>query len=62
MVPGRTVVERGRVLGADEPAVATAFDGVARRLLAKLPTADWSKRDLEQISPASLPRWADDDA
>jgi 5-methylthioadenosine/S-adenosylhomocysteine deaminase len=57
MAAGRTVVERGRVLGADESAVAVAFDGVARRLLAQLPQVDWAGRDLEQIAPSSLPPW-----
>jgi cytosine/adenosine deaminase-related metal-dependent hydrolase len=57
MVAGRTVVERGRVLGADEAAVATAFEEVSARLYSTLPQIDWAGRGLEQIAPASLPAW-----
>jgi 5-methylthioadenosine/S-adenosylhomocysteine deaminase len=59
IVAGRTVVERGRVLGADEAAVAAAFEGVAERLYATLPQVDWDGRGLEQIAPSSLPAWRD---
>lgn len=55
MVAGRTVVERGRVLGADEPALAAAWEAAAERLFAKLPQVDWAGRTLEQIAPNSLP-------
>lgn len=57
MVAGQTVVEAGRVLGADERAVASAFEGVAARLMATVPRVDWAGRDLEAVAPLSLPRF-----
>jgi cytosine/adenosine deaminase-related metal-dependent hydrolase len=60
MVGGRTVVDRGRVLGTDEPVVAAAFDKAAQRLWATLPGVDWARRDLEQLAPLSLPHWDDE--
>lgn len=59
MVDGRRVVERGRVLGADEPAVAAALEATVRGLWAALPDVDWAGRDLDRLSPPSLPRWED---
>ncbi|SRR5579884_2481214 len=57
MVAGRTVVERGRVLASDEPALAEALAAVCARLWAKLPEQDWAGRSVDALSPPSLPPW-----
>ncbi len=57
MVAGRTVVENGRVLGADEAAVASRLAEAAERLWARAPTIDWAGRSVDQLSPPTLPAW-----
>jgi cytosine/adenosine deaminase-related metal-dependent hydrolase len=58
MVAGRTVVEHGRVLTADEPAVAAALADVTDRLWTRVPRVDWAGHGIDQLSLPSLPRWS----
>jgi hypothetical protein len=58
IVSGEVVVERGRVLHADEAAVSTRLADALAQLWSRLPQADPAGRGVEQLSPMSLPRWS----
>lgn len=55
IVDGRVVVEGGRVPGLDEAAVAARLQAGAERMWANLSAGDWAGRDVDALSPQSLP-------
>jgi cytosine/adenosine deaminase-related metal-dependent hydrolase len=59
-VDGRIVVDRGRIEGIDERALARDAQAAAERLWRATPATDWAKRAVDEISPPSLPMWRGD--
>jgi hypothetical protein len=55
IVNGRTVVEGGRVPGLDEAAVTRALQEAAEGMWAGMGEGDWAGRDVDALSPQSLP-------
>jgi cytosine/adenosine deaminase-related metal-dependent hydrolase len=56
-VNGRTVVEGGRVLGADEPAVFAALQAAGERMWPRMGEFDWAGRGADELSPLAVPPW-----
>ena len=59
IVDGRVVVEGGRVPGLDEADVAGRLQAGAERIWARIPQGDWAGRDVDGLSPPSLPAFRD---
>jgi len=59
-VDGRMLVEDGRVIGADEAALAERIQVAAERTLATVHERDYSGRTHEQMSPYAFPLWEPD--
>jgi cytosine/adenosine deaminase-related metal-dependent hydrolase len=59
IVDGRVVVEGGRVPGLDEADVAGRLQAGAERMWARIPQGDWAGRDVDGLSPPSLPAFRD---
>jgi cytosine/adenosine deaminase-related metal-dependent hydrolase len=55
IVDGRTVVEGGRVVGIDEPALRREAQEEAERLWATVPEWHWQRLTTEKFSPTSFP-------
>ena len=56
-VGGRLVVERGRVLAADEAAVLAALQAGGERMWPRMSGFDWSGRGSDELSPPTYPEW-----
>jgi cytosine/adenosine deaminase-related metal-dependent hydrolase len=56
-VNGRLVVDGGRVLGADEPAVLGALQAGGERMWPRMQQFDWAGRDADTLSPQTYPEW-----
>src|SRR6266536_144180 len=56
-VNGRSVVEGGRVPGADEPAILKALQAGGERMWPRMAKHDWAARGADQLSPPSYPPW-----
>jgi cytosine/adenosine deaminase-related metal-dependent hydrolase len=56
-VGGRLVVERGRVLAADEAAVLAALQAGGERMWPRMSGFDWSGRGADELSPPTYPEW-----
>jgi 5-methylthioadenosine/S-adenosylhomocysteine deaminase len=59
MVDGRTVVEDGRVLGADVHGATRRVQHAAERVWSRWPAADWAKRSLEEVAPQTYAAFGD---
>lgn len=57
-VDGRPVVDGGRVLGADEPAIFAALQAAGERMWPRMAEFDWAGRGADELSPPSLPAWS----
>ncbi|MEM6488353.1 MAG: amidohydrolase family protein, partial [Pseudomonadota bacterium] len=55
IVNGRVVVEGGKVPGLDEAAVARRLQDAAEAMWAGMGSGDWAGRDVDTLSPQSLP-------
>jgi 5-methylthioadenosine/S-adenosylhomocysteine deaminase len=56
-VNGRLVVDGGRVLAADEPAILKALQAGGERMWPRMAKYDWAGRDADQLSPQTYPEW-----
>jgi 5-methylthioadenosine/S-adenosylhomocysteine deaminase len=56
-VNGRVVVDGGRVLGADEPAILRALQAGGERMWPCMGKHDWAGRGADQLSPPAYPPW-----
>jgi cytosine/adenosine deaminase-related metal-dependent hydrolase len=56
-VGGRLVVERGRVLAADEAAILAALQAGGERMWPRMSGFDWSGRGADELSPPTYPEW-----
>jgi 5-methylthioadenosine/S-adenosylhomocysteine deaminase len=56
-VGGRPVVEGGRVLAADEPAILAALQAGAERMWPRMGEFDWRGRGADALSPPTYPEW-----
>lgn len=55
IIDGQVVVEGGRVPGVDEAALAMRLQRGAERMWGAIPQGDWAGRDVDTLSPRSLP-------
>ncbi len=55
-VDGAKVVEQGRVLTMDYPAAAAALHEAQAHMVRDVPSRDWARRDVEEVSPRMFPR------
>ena len=55
-VDGAKVVDRGQVLTMDYPAAAAALNEAQARMIEGVPSRDWARRTVDEVSPLSLPR------
>ncbi len=53
---GRLVVNGGRVLGADEPALLRALQAGGERMWPRMSKFDWAGRGADQL-PQTYPEW-----
>jgi len=58
IIDGRTVVEQGRVLAADQLEVARRLQQTGEQMWPRMAQHDWDGRDVDQLSPLTFPRWA----
>jgi cytosine/adenosine deaminase-related metal-dependent hydrolase len=58
IIDGRTVVEQGRVLAADQLEVARRLQQAGEQMWPRMAQYDWDGRGVEQLSPLTFPRWA----
>jgi cytosine/adenosine deaminase-related metal-dependent hydrolase len=56
-VDGRLVVEGGRVLAADEPAILAALQEGGERMWPGMAPHDWAGRGADELSPQTHPAW-----
>ncbi len=56
-VDGRVVVDGGRVLAADEPAILDALQAAGERMWPRVAGVDPAGRSAEDLAPLSYPRW-----
>ncbi len=56
-VNGRVVVDGGRVLGADEPAILKALQAGGERMWPRIANHDWAGRGADELSPPTYPAW-----
>ncbi|MBI1735356.1 MAG: amidohydrolase family protein, partial [Candidatus Rokubacteria bacterium] len=54
-VDGRSVLDAGRVVGVDEPALLAEAQAEAERLWAAVPEWHWEKLTADEMSPLALP-------
>lgn len=59
IVDGRAVVVGGRVPGLDEAEVSARLQAGAERMWSRIPQGDWAGRDVDGLSPPSLPAFRD---
>lgn len=57
-VGGRLVVDRGRVLAADESAVLGALQAAGERMWPRMRQHDWAGRGVDELSPPTYPDWS----
>jgi len=57
IIDGRTVVEQGRVLAADQLEVARRLQQAGEQMWPRIAQHDWDGRDIDQLSPLTFPRW-----
>jgi cytosine/adenosine deaminase-related metal-dependent hydrolase len=57
IIDGRTVVEQGRVLAADQLEVARRLQQAGEQMWPRMAQHDWDGRDIDQLSPLTFPRW-----
>jgi len=57
-VAGRLVVERGRVVAADEGAILTALQAGGERMWPAMERFDWAGRGADELSPPTYPPWS----
>ena len=57
VLAGRLVVERGRVLAADEAAVLAALQAGGERMWPRMSGSDWAGRGADELSPPTYPEW-----
>ena len=57
IIDGRTVVEQGRVLAADQLEVARRLQQAGEQMWPRMDQHDWDGRDVDQLSPLTFPRW-----
>ena len=58
VVDGHTVVEDGRVLGADVAGATRRVQEAAERMWSRWPAADWAKRSLDEVAPQTYAAFA----
>ena len=56
-VDGRTVVDAGRVLAADEPAILGALQAGGERMWPRMREFDWAGRGADDLAPQTYPEW-----
>jgi hypothetical protein len=56
-VGGRPVVDGGRVLAADEPAILAALQAGGERMWPRMSRFDWAGRGADELSPPTYPDW-----
>jgi cytosine/adenosine deaminase-related metal-dependent hydrolase len=56
-VNGRVVVDRGRVLAADEAAILAALQAGGERMWPRMAGYDWAGRSADELSPQTYPEW-----
>jgi 5-methylthioadenosine/S-adenosylhomocysteine deaminase len=56
-VDGRVVVDGGRVLAADEPAILDALQAAGERMWPRVAEVDRAGRGADDLAPLSYPRW-----
>ena len=56
-VNGRLVVDGGRVLAADEPAILAALQAAGERMWPRMKQHDWAGRGVDELSPATYRAW-----
>ena len=57
-VDGRLVVDGGRVLAADEPAILRALQAAGERMWPRMAKHDWAGRGADELSPQTYPEWS----
>lgn len=57
IIDGATVVEQGRVLHADQQAVARRLQEAGERMWPHMAEHDWAGRDIDVLSPQTFPQW-----
>jgi cytosine/adenosine deaminase-related metal-dependent hydrolase len=56
-VAGRVVVDRGRVLAADEAKILADLQAGGERMWPRMARFDWDGRDADRLSPPTYPEW-----
>ena len=59
IIDGRTVVDQGRVLAADQGEVARRLQQAGEQMWPRMAQHDWDGRDVNQLSPLTYPSWSD---
>lgn len=57
-VNGRSVVEDGRLLAADEPAIFAALQAAGERMWPRMGEFDWANRGADELSPQTFAPWS----
>ena len=57
-VDGRLVVDGGRVLAADEPAILRGLQAAGERMWPRMAKHDWAGRGADELSPQTYPEWS----
>jgi cytosine/adenosine deaminase-related metal-dependent hydrolase len=57
LIDGKIVVENRQVLGADERQVVRNLQRAAERMWPRMAEHDWDGRDVDTLSPLTLPKW-----
>jgi hypothetical protein len=57
IIDGTIVVEHGKVLAADERAIARNLQRAADRIWPRMADHDWGHRDVDTLSPLTFPKW-----
>jgi 5-methylthioadenosine/S-adenosylhomocysteine deaminase len=60
IINGRTVVEKGRVLGRDQRELNRRLQEAGDRLWPQLAAYDWANRSAEELSPLTFDYWGEE--
>jgi len=59
VINGRTVMDERNIPGVDIRQLSATLHASGERLWDRIPQADWGERDVDELSPVSLPRWGE---
>ena len=60
IINGRTVVEKGRVLGRDQRELNRRLQEAGERLWPQMAAYDWANRSADELSPLTFDSWGEE--